>query len=97
MEDKIEMSTLNSILPRYYNGYDIDVLLTKITNGTPLTKNEEVVFNKVWKIYHEKHFEENRKRAEAWMKAHPGEYTKYINIGKKDKRWERILQNERES
>lgn len=96
-EPKMQMSALNPVLPRYYNGYDIDVLLRKIKNKESLTKDEEAVFDEAWKIYYEKYHEEGRKKWDAWKTAHPGEYTKYINIGRKDKRWERILQNERKS
>lgn len=64
-ETNMEMSTLDDVLPKYYKGYDIDILLDKLDRQQPLTKEEGLIFDEVHDIYYKKFFEENEKR---WAK-----------------------------
>lgn len=77
-----EMSVLNPVLPKYYKGFDIDVLIQKINDGNPLTKDEGIAIDEAFDVFYKKQFEENQKKAEAWMRAHPGEYTKNVDPGR---------------
>lgn len=63
MEENMEMSTLDKYLPRYYKGYDVDVLLDKIDHRKPLTPEEGVVFDEVMDVYYKKEFERREKMA----------------------------------
>lgn len=78
-EIKMEMSTLNDCLPRYYKGFDMDGLIKKMRNNEPLTEKERYAINEAQEIYFEKRFEENQKRWDAWAKEHPGEYRTHID------------------
>lgn len=86
MNKEIEMSTIDIHLPRYYKGFDVDILLRKMNNKEPLTRAEIDAIDEAQDIYYKKYFEEGRKKAEAWMKAHPGEYTKNVDPGRIAKR-----------
>lgn len=55
-----EMSTVDEWLPRYYKGYDMDILITKMRNMEELTDEEDDVICEAQNIYHEKHFEKVR-------------------------------------
>lgn len=85
-KNKMEMSTLYDHLPRYYKGFDIDVLMGRLMNREPLTEEERSVVSEVQKIYYEKYFEESRRKAEEWMAVHPGEYIRRINYSTKEQR-----------
>ena len=54
--DNVEMSKLDKYLPRYYKGYDIDILLTKINHQQTLTSNEREIINEVMNIYYDHEF-----------------------------------------
>lgn len=51
-EQKVEMSKLNMRMPRYYKGYDVDVILTKIKKQEQLTDNEENIYWEMQDIYY---------------------------------------------
>ncbi len=72
-EEKIEMSTVDEHIPRYYKGYDMNILLTKALNNEPVSKDEETILLEAHKIYYKIYHEKNRKRAEEIMKQHEGE------------------------
>lgn len=78
-KNNIKMSTLDHLMPKYYKGYDMDILIRKIFNKEPVTEEEKKIVGEAQNIYYEKHFKENRRKAEEWMKAHPGEYTKSVH------------------
>lgn len=65
MENKenIEMAKLDKYLPKYYKGYDIDILLGKIDHQQTLTPKESKIINEVMDIYYEKEF---KRREESW-------------------------------
>lgn len=48
----MEKSTLNSALPKYNRGYDVDILLEKLSNGQILTQNERTAVNEVIRSYY---------------------------------------------
>lgn len=70
-----EMSKLNPQLPRYYDGYDLDVLLEKRSHQ-PLPKNEEVIINRAAREYRQKEF---ARRDKAWEKKEQERIEKYRN------------------
>lgn len=77
------MSALDELIPRYYKGFDMNIIKRKIYNDESLTDEEERVYCEALDIFMEKHFEENRKRWETWKKEHPGEYRTYKHPSKK--------------
>lgn len=57
MEEAIEeMSTLDRHLPRYYKGFDADILLQKM-NDDELTEEEGHIIDEVQDIYYSIYFE----------------------------------------
>lgn len=56
--DNEEMSTVDDRLPKYYKGYDMDVLITKLDNNEFLTEEEEDIICEAQHIYYKKHFKE---------------------------------------
>lgn len=74
----MEMSTLNDCLPRYYKGFDMDILIKKMRNNEPLTEEEGHIIDEAQKNYFEKRFAENDKIWEKWAKEHPGEYRTHV-------------------
>lgn len=86
MEEVIEeMSTLDRHLPRYYKGFDVDILLQKM-NDDELTEEEGHIIDEVQDIYYSIYFEKGEKEWEAWKKAHPGQYITHIHPQRTDKR-----------
>lgn len=67
--DGEEMSKLDPILPRYYEGYDIDVLISKMNDGRQLTEEESLAYIHASDIYYEKEFARRTKRWEEQLKA----------------------------
>lgn len=63
--DEEEMSKLDPILPRYYNGYDIDVLMRKMNDNQPLTKEEAAAYDQASDTYYKREFAH---REERWQK-----------------------------
>lgn len=76
-ENNIEMSTLDTRLPKHYKGFDIDVLIQKTHDDEVLTKEEDHAYCEAFDIFYRKHLEENQKKWEKWKKEHPGEYRTY--------------------
>lgn len=64
---KMEKSTLNSALPKYNRGYDVDILLEKLSNGQILTQNERTAVNEVIRSY----YDAERKRVRLSNKKEP--------------------------
>lgn len=86
MEEAIEeMSTLDRHLPRYYKGFDVDILLQKM-NDDELTEEEGHIIDEVQDIYYNRYFEKGEKKWEVWKKAHPGQYITRIHPQRIDKR-----------
>lgn len=83
-ENEMEMSTLDIHLPRYYKGFDMDILIQKMNNDE-LTEEEGHVIDEAQAIYYEKYFESNRKRWETWKRNHPGRYFKFVDPQRTDK------------
>lgn len=87
MEEAIEeMSTLDKHLPRYYKGFDIDIIIKKVFDGQQLTQEEEDIITEVQDIYYKRYFDESHKRAEEWKKAHHGQYFTFVDPQRTDKR-----------
>lgn len=81
-EEKIvEMSTLNDMIPRYHKGYDMDILIGKMQDQEPLTKEEKDILKEAYSIYPAKQFEENRKRFEE-LKQMPGHKRHFIRYSR---------------
>lgn len=76
---KIEMSTIDVTLPRYYKGFDIDILIQNLFNKKPLTEKEKSALDEAMHIYHTKHDEEVGKEIEAWKKRHRGHIIKNVD------------------
>lgn len=60
----MEKSKLDAYLPRYFKGYDVDMLLHKIKNHQILTSEEEEIINEVIDIYHDMEYEKRRQKVE---------------------------------
>lgn len=60
-----KMSELDPVMPRYYDGYDIDILIRKMNDNQPLTKEEAAAYDQASDIYYKKEFE---RREERWQK-----------------------------
>lgn len=84
-EVELEMSTLDIYLPKYYKGFDMDVLLQKM-NDDELTEEEGRIIDEAQDIYYGKHFEKGEKEWNVWEKAHPGQYSIRIHPQRIDKR-----------
>ncbi len=86
MEKNItEMSAFDTAIPKYYKGYDMDVLLQKMINRKPLTKTERTVIRDAQKEFYEQQFEENQARWDEYKRTHPGMYIKYTDPQRTDK------------
>lgn len=62
-----EMSTVSKYLPRYYKGFDMDVLMAKMWDRKPLTREEENAIDEAQDIYRKKHSEEVEKKEKEWI------------------------------
>lgn len=82
----MEMAKLDAYLPRYYDGFDVDEILQKVKSGLLLTEDERIAIGAAREIYYGKYFEESHRRAEEWIKAHPGEYRVHVDPQRTDKR-----------
>ena len=40
-KNNIKMSTLDNLIPKYYKGYDMDILIRKIFNKEPVSEEEK--------------------------------------------------------
>lgn len=87
-ENRMETSKLDELLPRYYKGFDMDILIQKMYIKEPLTEEESQAIDEAQKIYYEKHFEENKARWEKWKKEHPGEYRTRVDRSMFKSRWQ---------
>lgn len=85
-ENKIEMCVLDRRLPRYYKGYDMNILIQKMVDEKPLTPEEENIIDEAQDIYYKKSFEESQKQWDEYKKTHPGIYIKYTDPQRTDKR-----------
>lgn len=81
--NKIEMSTVDPHLPKYYKGFDIDILTQKLLDKRPLTDEEKNVLGEAQEIYYKKYFEESRKKWEELKKTEPGKWRKTVSFFKK--------------
>lgn len=78
-ENKTEMSVLDPFIPKYYKGYDMDILLQRLFDEKQIIKEEEQALSEAQNIYHEKKFEENRKSRDEYIRNHPGEIIRSVN------------------
>lgn len=53
-ENKTEMSVLDPFIPKYYKGYDMDILLQRLFDEKQIIKEEEQALSEAQNIYHEK-------------------------------------------
>lgn len=80
-----EMCAFDTAIPKYYKGYNMDVLLQKMINRKPLTKTERTVIRDAQKEFYEQQFEENQARWDEYKRTHPGMYIKYTDPQRTDK------------
>lgn len=76
--DKTEMSTLDDLLPRYYKGYDMDILLHKLYNDQTLTKEESSILNEAQNIYYKELLYGDAVKRQQYMQTHPGKFFRAI-------------------
>ncbi len=73
MSKEMEMSTIVSYYPRFYKGYDVDELITKMRNQKSLTQEEDNVLLEVQEKYteieHKRRHKEAKKIREESLKA----------------------------
>lgn len=81
----MKMSTIDIRLPKYYKGFDIDVLLQKLSNDEELANEEELILLEAQHIYYKKFSDENKQKWDDWRKAHPGQYFTHIDPQRADK------------
>ena len=80
-----EICALDRRLPRYYKGYDMDILLQKMINRKPLTPKEENIIDEAQNIYYKQQFEESQTHWDEYKRTHPGMYIKYTDPQRTDR------------
>lgn len=78
----MEMSTLDPILPRYYKGYDMDIIITKTDNNEPVTEEEDLAYVEAWEIYYGAEFKRRDEKVKRMMGPYKGSYLPGTRINK---------------
>lgn len=71
-ENKIEMCVLDRRLPRYYKGYDMNILIQKMVDEKPLTPEEENIIDEAQDIYYKNPLKKVRNNGINIRKPTPG-------------------------
>lgn len=83
-DSKTEMSTIDDLIPRYYKGYDMDLLLHKLYNEQPITEEEKHIVDEAQDIYYKDLLYGDADRRQEYMQTHPGKFFRTITKHTKD-------------
>lgn len=87
MEENMEMSSLDSLIPRYYKGFDMNILLQKLLDKNSLTEEEIKIIGEAQNIYYKRYSEKTQKKWTDWKNTHPNEkYRRSIDPQRTDRR-----------
>ncbi len=59
-KNKVEICAYDKLLPRYYKGYDMNVVVGKMERREQLSEEEESIILEAQNVYYEAYFRRNR-------------------------------------
>ena len=77
-ENSIEMSAVDNIIPRYYKGFDMDIIMKKVLENKLITEEEKNALGEAQNIYRKEHFDKIAKQVEKLKADNKGNYRRSI-------------------
>lgn len=82
-DGKTEMSAIDDLIPRYYKGYDMDLLLHRLYNEQLITEEEKRIIYEAQDIYYKELLYGDAARRQKYMQTHPGKFFRTITRSSK--------------